>query len=137
MQLWLSPYAQNCYWTSTLEDPQYPTFPKLPMTKPSLNTKIQSKRDISKNYLILQCIKRKLILIENVEKKREICVHNAQTNSLKVVQTKIQWREWSNIQTHNKPHILFPLYSRTEDDTHIPNEHNRDKKNRVKYYFGP
>ena len=51
---------------------RYQTFPKLPI-RPSLNTEIQSKRDISKNYLILQCIKHKLILIEKVEKERNMC----------------------------------------------------------------
>ena len=83
-----------------------PMISNLPQAVPSLNTEIQSKRDINKNYLILQCIKHKLILIEKVEKEKEICVHNAQTNSLKVVQTQIQWKEWYNIQTQNHIYIF-------------------------------
>ena len=107
MQLWLSPYAQNRYWISTLEDPQYHTFPKLPMTKPSLNTEIRSKRDISKNNLILQCIKHKLILIEKVEKKRER------------IPKRIHWKLSKHISNEKndplyKPiinHIFFFLYN--------------------------
>ena len=105
------------------------------MTKPSLNTEIQSKRDISKNYLILQCIKHKLIL--KMWKKMRDYVF--------ITPKRTHWKLFKHKSNEmNDPiyepiinHIFFFLYILEQKMILIFQMSTTKIKNRVKYYFGP